>query len=106
LPGKIICIVRNYEAHAQEHGNTVGEITILFFKPTTSLVGFGEAIVLPPQSQQVQHEAELASLAAQRLSAPYFHGHARAIKILAHLNKIIFPSYHSRVRISSPAFLF
>ena len=66
LPGKIICVGRNYEAHAQEHGNTVGEIPILFFKPTTSLVGPGEAIVLPPQSQQVQHEAELAVVIGKR----------------------------------------
>jgi 2-keto-4-pentenoate hydratase/2-oxohepta-3-ene-1,7-dioic acid hydratase in catechol pathway len=60
LPGKIICIGRNYEAHAQEHGNQVGEMPILFLKPNSSLLGPGEAIVLPPQSEQVQHEAELA----------------------------------------------
>jgi len=60
LPGKIICVGRNYEAHAQEHGNTVGELPILFLKPSTSLIGPGDAIKLPPQSSLVQHEAELA----------------------------------------------
>ncbi len=59
-PGKIVCVGRNYEAHAQEHGVQVGDIPVLFFKPGTSLVGPGDPIVLPPQSNQVQHEAELA----------------------------------------------
>ena len=60
LPGKILCVGRNYAAHAQEHGNQVGELPILFLKPGTSLIGPGDAIVLPPQSSRVQHEAELA----------------------------------------------
>jgi 2-keto-4-pentenoate hydratase/2-oxohepta-3-ene-1,7-dioic acid hydratase in catechol pathway len=59
-PRKIICVGRNYEAHAKEHGTEVGEIPTLFFKPPTSLVGLGDPIVLPPQSKQVEHEAELA----------------------------------------------
>jgi 2-keto-4-pentenoate hydratase/2-oxohepta-3-ene-1,7-dioic acid hydratase in catechol pathway len=60
LPGKIICIGRNYAAHAQEHGVDVSEIPVLFLKPSTSLTGPGDPILLPPQSKQVQHEAELA----------------------------------------------
>ena len=59
-PGKILCVGRNYEAHAKEHQTTVGEIPTLFLKPPSSLIGPGDAIILPPQSQQVQHEAELA----------------------------------------------
>jgi 2-keto-4-pentenoate hydratase/2-oxohepta-3-ene-1,7-dioic acid hydratase in catechol pathway len=66
LPGKIICVGRNYEAHAKEHGNEVGEIPILFFKPGSSLIGPGDAIILPPQSNQVQHEAELAVVIGKR----------------------------------------
>ena len=66
LPGKIVCVGRNYEAHAQEHGNEVGEIPILFLKPGTSLIGPGDAIVLPPQSEHVQHEAELAVVIGKR----------------------------------------
>jgi 2-keto-4-pentenoate hydratase/2-oxohepta-3-ene-1,7-dioic acid hydratase in catechol pathway len=66
LPGKIVCIGRNYEAHAQEHGNQVGDMPILFLKPGTSLVGPGDAIVLPPQSERVQHEAELAVVIGKR----------------------------------------
>lgn len=66
MPGKIICVGRNYEAHAQEHGNTVGELPILFLKPATSLIGPGDAIKLPPQSSLVQHEAELAVVIGKR----------------------------------------
>lgn len=60
LPGKIICVGRNYQAHAQEQGKEVGELPILFLKPSTSLTSPGDPVILPPQSKQVQHEAELA----------------------------------------------
>ena len=65
-PGKIICVGRNYAAHAQELGNEISEMPVLFFKPGTSLIGPGEPIILPPQSQQVQHEAELAVVIGKR----------------------------------------
>jgi 2-keto-4-pentenoate hydratase/2-oxohepta-3-ene-1,7-dioic acid hydratase in catechol pathway len=60
VPGKIICVARNYAAHAKEHNAVVPEVPALFFKPPTAVIGPGEAIVLPPQSQQVEQEAELA----------------------------------------------
>lgn len=60
IPSKIICVGRNYKAHADEHGVEVGEIPVIFLKPPSSLVGPGDVIILPPQSQHVQHEAELA----------------------------------------------
>jgi 2-keto-4-pentenoate hydratase/2-oxohepta-3-ene-1,7-dioic acid hydratase in catechol pathway len=65
-PRKIICVGRNYEAHAKEQNAEVGEIPILFFKPITSLVGPGDPIILPPQSKQVEHEAELAAVIGKR----------------------------------------
>jgi 2-keto-4-pentenoate hydratase/2-oxohepta-3-ene-1,7-dioic acid hydratase in catechol pathway len=65
-PSKIICVGRNFEAHAQEFGNPVDEIPLLFFKPPSSLVGPAEPIILPPQSHQVQHEAELAVVIGKR----------------------------------------
>lgn len=58
-PSKIICIGRNYVAHAKEHDAEVPEVPLLFLKPPSSLIGHGGTIVLPPQSQQVEHEAEL-----------------------------------------------
>ncbi len=66
LPGKIVCIGRNYAAHAQELNHEVSEAPVIFLKPGTSLVGPGDPIVLPPQSHQVQHEAELAAVIGRR----------------------------------------
>jgi len=65
-PQKIICLGRNYEAHAKEHGVEMGEIPTLFLKPPSSIIGPGDSILLPPQSQQVQHEAELALIIGKR----------------------------------------
>lgn len=60
LPSKIICIGRNYAAHASEHGAEVPEVPLIFLKPPSAVIGNGDTIILPPQSQQVEHEAELA----------------------------------------------
>ncbi len=65
-PGKIICVGRNYVAHANEHGVEVPEVPLLFFKPPSSVIGPGETIVLPPQSQQVEHEGELVAVIGKR----------------------------------------
>ncbi len=59
-PSKIICVGRNYVAHAKEHQAEVPEYPMIFMKPPTSVIGNGDTIILPPQSQQVEHEAELA----------------------------------------------
>ena len=58
-PSKIICIGRNYIAHAKEHGVEVPEVPLIFLKPTSAIIGPGDNIAIPPQSQQVEHEAEL-----------------------------------------------
>ncbi len=60
LPGKIIAVGRNYVEHAKERGAEVPEIPLIFFKPPSSVIGPGDAIVLPPQAKQVDHESELA----------------------------------------------
>jgi 2-keto-4-pentenoate hydratase/2-oxohepta-3-ene-1,7-dioic acid hydratase in catechol pathway len=60
LPSKVVCVGRNYADHAAELGNDVPKEPLLFLKPSTSLIGPGDAIRIPPQSQQVEHEAELA----------------------------------------------
>lgn len=59
-PSKIICVGRNYAAHAKEHQAEVPEIPLIFLKPPSAVIGPGNTILLPPQSQQVEHEAELA----------------------------------------------
>jgi 2-keto-4-pentenoate hydratase/2-oxohepta-3-ene-1,7-dioic acid hydratase in catechol pathway len=60
VPSKIICVARNYAAHAAEHGAPVPEIPVLFLKPPSSVIGTGEPILIPPQAERVEHEAELA----------------------------------------------
>ncbi len=59
-PTKIICIGRNYVAHAKEHDAEVPDVPLIFLKPPSTLIAQGETIFLPPQSQRVEHEAELA----------------------------------------------
>jgi len=64
-PTKIICLGRNYAAHAQELGNPLPERPLLFFKPPSAVIGPGEEIVLPPSSR-VDYEAELAIIIDRR----------------------------------------
>ena len=59
-PSKIVCVGRNYAEHAAELGNEVPKEPLLFLKAPSALIRHGEKIVLPPQSQQVEHEGELA----------------------------------------------
>lgn len=59
-PGKIVCVGRNYAAHAKELGNEVPERPLLFFKPSSAIIAGGEAIALPAASSRVEHEAEIA----------------------------------------------
>lgn len=65
-PSKIVCVGRNYVAHAAELENEVPDLPLLFLKPPSAVVGPGAEIVLPPQSENVQHEAELAIVICQR----------------------------------------
>jgi len=57
---KVIGIGRNYAAHAAELGNDVPVNPLVFLKPNTSVIGPDDPIVLPPYSDEVHHEAELA----------------------------------------------
>lgn len=66
IPSKIICVGRNYAAHAREHDAEVPEAPIIFLKPTSSIIAHGDTILLPPQSQQVEHEAELVVVIGRR----------------------------------------
>jgi 2-keto-4-pentenoate hydratase/2-oxohepta-3-ene-1,7-dioic acid hydratase in catechol pathway len=65
-PTKIVCVGRNYAAHARELGNTVPERPLLFLKPPSSLISDGAAIELPADSQRVEHEGEIAVVIARR----------------------------------------
>jgi 2-keto-4-pentenoate hydratase/2-oxohepta-3-ene-1,7-dioic acid hydratase in catechol pathway len=65
-PAKIVCVGRNYAAHAAEFGNEVPKEPMIFLKPSSSIIGPGEAIVLTPYSQRVEHEGELALVIGRR----------------------------------------
>jgi len=59
IPSKIVCIGKNFAEHAAEIGEEVTVEPLIFFKPSSSIIGHGDAIVIPPQSKQVELEAEL-----------------------------------------------
>ena len=58
-PSKIVCVGLNYRDHAEEQGTPLPEAPLLFAKWPNALIGPGEPIVLPAESQQVDYEAEL-----------------------------------------------
>jgi 2-keto-4-pentenoate hydratase/2-oxohepta-3-ene-1,7-dioic acid hydratase in catechol pathway len=59
-PGKIICIGENFAERAREQGSEIPDIPSLFLKPSSSVIGPNDKIILPPQSHWVEHGAELA----------------------------------------------
>jgi 2-keto-4-pentenoate hydratase/2-oxohepta-3-ene-1,7-dioic acid hydratase in catechol pathway len=66
-PSKIVCVGRNYVAHARELGNELPPVPMLFLKPPSALIGPGEPIVLPDVSRQVEYEAEIGVVIGSRL---------------------------------------
>src|SRR5215467_10433354 len=67
-PRKIVCIGRNYAAHAAELGNEVPKDPLIFLKPASAIVGPGEAVVLPQYSNKVEHEGELGLVVGRKAS--------------------------------------
>jgi 2-keto-4-pentenoate hydratase/2-oxohepta-3-ene-1,7-dioic acid hydratase in catechol pathway len=65
-PSKIVCVGRNYAAHAAELGNEMPKDPLIFLKPPSSLIGPYESIVLPPSSQRVEHEGELGVVVGKK----------------------------------------
>ena len=58
-PGKIVCVGLNYRDHAAEGGQDLPKAPLLFAKWPNMLIGDGDPVVLPPESTQVDYEAEL-----------------------------------------------
>ncbi len=65
-PSKIMAVGRNYPEHAREHGVDIPDLPLIFTKPLSAILSPGQPIILPPQSQRVEHEAELAVVIARR----------------------------------------
>jgi len=66
-PGKIVAVGRNYPLHAAELGNVVPTEPLIFLKPPSSVIGDGDAIVLPPESTRVEHEGEIGVVIGRRV---------------------------------------
>ena len=66
-PSKIVCVGRNYVAHAKELGNEVPKEPLLFLKPPSSLIRGGESIRLPTVSKRVEYEGEIGVIVGTRL---------------------------------------
>ncbi len=68
-PTKVVAVGLNYEDHARELGFALPDEPIIFLKPSTSIVGPGDAIVYPRASSQVDFEAELGVVIKNRISS-------------------------------------
>jgi 2-keto-4-pentenoate hydratase/2-oxohepta-3-ene-1,7-dioic acid hydratase in catechol pathway len=66
-PSKIVCVGRNYVAHAKELGNELPERPMLFLKPPSALLADGDPIVLPPVSARVEYEGEIGVVIGTRI---------------------------------------
>jgi 2-keto-4-pentenoate hydratase/2-oxohepta-3-ene-1,7-dioic acid hydratase in catechol pathway len=60
LPSKVVCIGKNYAAHAAEFGGEVPDEPLVFLKPSTAVIGPKDPIRLLPVSSRVDYEGELA----------------------------------------------
>jgi 2-keto-4-pentenoate hydratase/2-oxohepta-3-ene-1,7-dioic acid hydratase in catechol pathway len=83
VPRKIVCVGRNYREHAAELGNEPPKEPLLFLKAPSAVIGPEEEIRIPPQSERVDFEGELAVVIGRRASkigphesvAPYIRGY-------------------------------
>jgi 2-keto-4-pentenoate hydratase/2-oxohepta-3-ene-1,7-dioic acid hydratase in catechol pathway len=66
VPSKILCVGRNYRAHAAELGQEVPEKPLIFLKAPSSLLPHRGNVLLPPESSRVDHEGELAVVIGRR----------------------------------------
>lgn len=66
VPGKIVCVGRNYAAHARELGNQPPAEPLLFLKPPSSVIGPDDTIRRPAISDRVDFEGELAIVIGRR----------------------------------------
>lgn len=87
---KIVCVGRNYAAHAKELGNAVPKEPVLFLKPTSSYLENGGKIEVPPPLESLDHEVELAVVIGQRArdvseaaAMNYVGGYALALDMTA-----------------------
>ena len=66
IPSKMVCVGLNYKDHAAEQKKPLPAEPLIFIKPSTSVIGPGEPIVLPHGIGRVDHEAEAAVVIGRR----------------------------------------
>jgi 2-keto-4-pentenoate hydratase/2-oxohepta-3-ene-1,7-dioic acid hydratase in catechol pathway len=69
LPSKIVALGLNYRDHAEEVKMELPKEPLIFLKPSTTVIGSGEAIVYPKMSKRVDYEAELAVVIKKKAKA-------------------------------------
>ena len=87
-PGKIVCIGRNYREHAKEMGNEVPTEPLFFLKPSSSIIGDGQPIVLPEQSERVEFEGEIGIVIGSPIKRASESEAERAIGGIVALNDV------------------
>jgi 2-keto-4-pentenoate hydratase/2-oxohepta-3-ene-1,7-dioic acid hydratase in catechol pathway len=87
-PSKIVCVGRNYRDHAKELGNDVPPEPLIFLKPPSSVIGNGDAVVLPPQSQQVEYEGEIGVVIGRPLRKASLEDARSAIQSILAANDV------------------
>ncbi len=67
--GKIICVGRNYAAHAKELGHELPAFPVIFLKPASVLIQTGQNVIHPAYSQNLHHEIELVVLVGSEMKS-------------------------------------
>lgn len=78
--GKIVCIGRNYAAHAKELGNEIPEFPVVFLKPASVLIQSGQKIEYPDYSKDLQHEVELVLLIGKKIKNALLKESSNSVK--------------------------
>lgn len=65
-PSKIVCIGRNYAAHADERDEDLPDRPLLFLKPPNAVAAHGDTVRLPAGTERVEHECELAVVVGEQ----------------------------------------
>ena len=76
---KVICVGRNYAAHAEELNNPIPEAPMFFIKPNSALVNWGKQLTIPIDRGECHHELELAVLLGQKLTHATYEQTCRAV---------------------------
>jgi 2-keto-4-pentenoate hydratase/2-oxohepta-3-ene-1,7-dioic acid hydratase in catechol pathway len=88
LPGKIVCVGRNYVEHARELGNEVPASPLIFLKPPSSVIHDGDEIVLPGASSRIEYEGEIGVVIGRRLRNADRESAAAAVGSVLALNDV------------------